>query len=122
MDRDLQLTPHFKLGELMCPGIDMVPNDIFNNLKILALALERVREKLGKPILITSGYRTPAHNQKVGGSRRSFHLQGMAADIVVVGLSAQTVQAKLKDWPGGLGYGSNFTHLDIRPYKARFNY
>ena len=36
--------------------------------KDLILILESVREQLGKPVVITSGYRTPAHNQQIGGN------------------------------------------------------
>ena len=47
----------------------------------LILILESVRNELGKPVVITSGYRTPAHNEKVGGKPNSSHLKGLAADI-----------------------------------------
>lgn len=43
--------------------------------------LDPVREKLGKPIVVTSGYRPPKLNKAVGGSKTSNHLYGCAADI-----------------------------------------
>ncbi|WP_448826708.1 D-Ala-D-Ala carboxypeptidase family metallohydrolase [Capnocytophaga bilenii] len=57
------------------------------NVKALAQQLEVLRAALGnKPIIITSGYRTPAHNKKVGGADNSQHLTASAADIVVKGV------------------------------------
>lgn len=49
----------------------------------LLAVLERARERVGFPIRVTSGYRTVAHNRKVGGVPRSLHLVGAAADLVV---------------------------------------
>ena len=49
--------------------------------KDLILILESVRNELGKPVVITSGYRTLAHNEKVGGKPNSSHLKGLAADV-----------------------------------------
>lgn len=43
--------------------------------------LDEVREKFDKPIHITSGFRTPAHNDDVGGTEKSSHLKGLAVDI-----------------------------------------
>jgi len=43
--------------------------------------LDLVREKFAKPIHINSGYRTSAHNTKVGGKQNSSHLKGLAVDI-----------------------------------------
>ena len=53
-----------------------------SNLKRLAEALEEVRSSLGNtPILISSGYRSPALNKAVGGSSKSTHMIGLAADF-----------------------------------------
>jgi len=43
--------------------------------------LDMIREEYGKPIYINSGYRTEAHNEKVGGKPASSHLKGLAVDI-----------------------------------------
>lgn len=43
--------------------------------------LDPLREAWGKPVTVNSGYRCPALNRAVGGSRTSHHLRGMAADI-----------------------------------------
>ena len=46
-------------------------------------ALDWLRETMGVPFTVTSGYRCPAHNKAVGGAPKSFHLFGKAADITV---------------------------------------
>ena len=49
--------------------------------KELLEILDEVREDYGKPIHITSGYRTEAHNAKVGGKKDSSHLKALAVDV-----------------------------------------
>lgn len=63
--------------------IDNTPDDkALVNLKTLVRAvLDPVREAYGSPVIVSSGYRCPALNAKVGGVEHSFHLRGMAADI-----------------------------------------
>lgn len=98
-------------------------NAIVANIKALAPRLQEIRNHFGRPIIITSGWRSQRVNRLVGGASRSQHLTGKAADIVVVGVSPREVQRYLDPhWKGGLGYGRTFTHLDIRPWRARFNY
>lgn len=52
------------------------------NLQRLAFFLDRLREYMGSAVLVTSGFRSPEVNARVGGSNTSAHLQGLAADIV----------------------------------------
>lgn len=122
MNLDIQLTTNFHLSEFLCPGAEKVISaPVIENLRKLANKLEEARKLLGnRPITITSGYRTPAHNKAVGGASKSQHLYGTAADIVVSGLKASEVQKILKDWNGGLGSYAGFTHLDIS-VKRRWN-
>ena len=65
--------------------IDNTPSsEIVNNLKQLVdNILDPLREKYGKPIIINSGYRCPALNKAVNGSKTSSHMKGLAADITV---------------------------------------
>ena len=51
------------------------------NVACLWDVLNYLRDKLGQPIVINSAFRTPAVNKAVGGSKRSLHMQGRAADI-----------------------------------------
>ena len=86
------LTPHFKLREFtesataMKHGIDNRPTpEVVENLRRLCKhTLEPLREKLGLPIVITSGFRTKALNDIiVHAARKSQHMSGQAADFHV---------------------------------------
>jgi hypothetical protein len=85
-----RLTPNFYLHELTASqaaerfGLDNTPGPaVLENLRILAARLEQVRAALGHPrILVSSGYRSPAVNARVGGSKASAHLKGLAADFI----------------------------------------
>lgn len=52
------------------------------NLQRIAFFLDRLREYMGSAVIVTSGFRSPEVNARVGGSKASAHLQGLAADIV----------------------------------------
>lgn len=54
----------------------------YANLLMVANFLDGLRKWFGGPIVVTSGFRSPAVNARVGGSKTSAHLQGLAADIV----------------------------------------
>lgn len=56
-------------------------------LKLIIYCLQPLREALNLPIIITSGYRSKALNDKLKGSDTSQHLKGQAADIKIVGLT-----------------------------------
>lgn len=82
------LTPHFTLEEMTMSqtaarlGLDNTPPlEMVAALKRTAGLLEEVRALLGKPILVSSGYRSPAVNRAVGGAANSAHMLGCAADF-----------------------------------------
>lgn len=86
---DHQLSPHFSLYEFLESekaaehGIDNTPSDAtVHALQQLAERLERVREILGQPLHISSGYRCPDLNAIVGSKPSSDHCKGLAADFV----------------------------------------
>jgi uncharacterized protein YcbK (DUF882 family) len=114
-----QLSPHFKESEFACKCCGKARVD-----KKLVNLLEEIRVAIGKPIIIMSGYRCEAHNAKVGGAKKSQHVQGTAADIKVSGMEAADVQKWLvKNFDakiGGLGSYKTFTHIDIRTTRARW--
>lgn len=89
----------------------------------LVEVLEDVRMHFNAPVIITSGYRTPEYNEKIGGVKNSQHTKGTAADIRVKGVPADKVQQYLKHkyWDRyGIGSYWNFTHIDTREKKARW--
>ena len=64
-------------------GIDNTPTfEVVDNLNKLADYLDVIREKVGKPILISSGFRCPVLNKAVGGVSNSQHQKGLAADLI----------------------------------------
>lgn len=88
----MKLTTNFDLAEFTLSetaarrGIDNDPSpDIVVNMLELASVLEIIRARLGSPIVISSGYRSPALNAAVGGSENSAHMQGWAADLTCPG-------------------------------------
>ena len=87
-DSTRQLSPSFKVREFACKGSDVVLLD-----DELVVLLQCIREHFGKPVYITSGYRTAAHNAAVDGSKSSQHLLGRAADFYVEGVPVAAVAA-----------------------------
>lgn len=119
----MNLTPNFKLSEFLSKNDKGKRPDYITimNLKILANRLQVIRDLTGRQIRINSGYRSPEYNASIGGAKNSYHVQGMAADIRIDGMSPARVQAYLNGWSGGLGSYSSFTHIDIRNGKARWH-
>lgn len=76
-------------------GLNNTPdiNSLDNLLDLIYYVLQPLRDKLGKPMVITSGFRSPAVNKFVGGVSSSQHLYGQACDFVVNGMTpAQVVE------------------------------
>ena len=72
----------FKEKEFACKCCGQLPPLARENVKALVSeVLDPVREKLGMPIVVNSGYRCEKHNKEVGGVKNSQHLKGEAADI-----------------------------------------
>ena len=123
---DRRLAPDFKVRELRCrDGSDTVMVD-----ETLTVVLQCIREHFGKPVTITSGYRTAAHNAAVGGAKSSQHLLGRAADIRVEGVSVEDVAAYAESlmpgwggvgrYPVKAGRAKGWVHVDTRPNKSRW--
>lgn len=97
------LSPHFTLNELTVSetgarrGLDNTPGpEELANLRRIANLLEQVRALTGKPIIVNSGYRSPAVNKAVGGSPTSAHMTGLAADINCPGIKPAALAAIIK--------------------------
>ena len=86
----MNLTTHFTLEELTasqiaarCNYVNTPGPSALANLKFLAAILECVRYEFGAPVLVSSGYRSPAVNLAVKGAVDSAHLSGRAADFTI---------------------------------------
>ena len=88
--------------------------------------LQELRERLGTPLKVNSGYRTPQHNESIGGAARSMHLK-FATDITPVkweegerGVVLTAIYHLAKDIGfTGLGRYDTFIHLDCRGFIGR---
>ena len=114
------VSANFKVREFACAdGTDTIfiaPG--------LVQALQQIRTHFGKAVTINSGYRTEAHNKAVGGAAYSQHKYGIAADIVVSGVSPQEVAhytETIMPGSGGIGLYKTFTHIDVRAARSRWD-
>ena len=87
--------------------------------KRLLKKLDKVREIVGEPIIITSGFRTPAHNESVNGVEFSSHLKGLAVDIAIrhSRMRFKLISALFEVGINRIGIADNFIHIDIDPDK-----
>jgi zinc D-Ala-D-Ala carboxypeptidase len=97
------LSPNFSLKELTHSDkaiklkIDNTPTPIaLTSLYILASTLELIRKVVGKPMKISSGYRSPKLNAAIGGSPSSAHIFARAADFTVQGMTPYEVCCAIK--------------------------
>ena len=127
----MNLSEHFTLDEFTFSqsairhGIDNSPDDnILNNLKYTASNMEKVRSILDKPIRVSSGYRSPALNKKVGGSNTSAHTLGYAIDFTVSGLTCKEVADIIQRSDiqyDQLIYEGTWVHISFDPKMRRQN-
>lgn len=88
--------------------------------------LQELREKLGIPLIITSGYRSPEHNKAVGGVPNSAHMKGIAFDIRMDNQDPDVFEIAARE-VGFRGFGyypkQGFMHIDLgreRTWGTRF--
>lgn len=110
---------YFQREEFECPcgcGFDTVDYE-------LVRVLDDIRAYFNKPVTINSGCRCTSRNHSVGGSTKSQHLYGKAADIAIKDIEAEIVydylNAKYPD-TYGIGRYSTWTHIDVRYEKGRW--
>lgn len=118
-DGNKKVSTNFRVREFACSD----GSDPVFIAPALVTILQKIRTHFGRAVTITSAYRTPKHNAAVGGTRYSFHLYGMAADIRVKDTSPEKVAAyveKLLPGTGGIGVYDTFVHVDVRSTKARW--
>ena len=107
--------PNFSPAEIACRGT--------GKLLINEPALDKLqalRNRLGKPLIVRSAYRSPEHNRAVGGAMRSKHMDGAAFDIAMSNHDPVAFEAEARA-VGFLGFGfyprSGFMHVDLGPER-----
>lgn len=123
----MKLTENFNKSEFDSKDGVVMPAAVLVQIRELARNLQVFRDEVGKPVFITSGYRSPAHNRRIGGAPASKHILGQAADFKVPGMTPNEIyktilrlirEGKMKK--GGLHAYSTWVHYDIRGYNARW--
>ena len=117
-----QLSTHFQLHEFACPDGS---KPVFLSQALVDI-LEAIRVHFGRPVTVTSGYRTVSYNAGLkNSSKKSQHCNGLAADIKVEGHTPKEVYdyaCSLLGDHGGVGIYNTFVHVDVRATKSRFDY
>ena len=123
----IPITEHLTRGEIECHcgcGKGLKDNDF----KIhVAQAFEQIRQRIGKPLAVSSGCRCESWNELQGGTDHSQHLLCNALDLICPSSIDyekfyQICVSVIGDG-GGVGYypDKNFVHIDLRGWKARWN-
>lgn len=124
-DFSCHVTANFTVGEFLQHDRQRIPTNkaVQDKIILIAKQLELIRTDWGSAIGLTSGYRPPAVNRRIGGASRSRHIQGDAVDVYPYNREFRRFEQFLdKNWFGALGYGvaskRGFTHLDCRNGKG----
>lgn len=115
------LTRNFDVEEFEEEGCD-VRIDPF-----LPKLCQAIRTALGQPVYVTSGVRSPEHNERVGGQPNSSHLRGLAVDIsdndrgkpISSRFRHVVLQTLLQLSVGRIGLADTFIHFDVDKEKAQ---
>lgn len=116
-----QITDHFSENEMKCKGSgDCAMQPQFMD------ALESIRVELGKPMVVTSGYRCPEYNDEVSSSGLTGpHTTGKAVDILCTGgVTMEIMRLAIKYGMTGIGvsqkgdHAKRFLHLDMLPHNT----
>lgn len=118
MDNDQMMQFQCKCDD--CAGDPFVQPDIA--LRIMVRQVERYFRPA--KMRIHSGYRCPAHNIAIGGSRKSHHVRAQAIDFSIPGVELHDIYRWLDNSPYrcGLGIYNSHIHLDSRDGEARWDY
>ena len=134
LPNNVYVTENFTWNEVLrtdARNIDMPSRQVLENLKTSANVLQNYRNKVGKPITITSSWRTPQevikirkeavkHNSALP-SDTSLHLEGLALDFVVNGISPLTVYDDFnRTLLGELERDATYTHVGLPTFSEKY--
>jgi uncharacterized protein YcbK (DUF882 family) len=113
--RSYKVSRNFTLGELASKdGANIVLLH-----PALIIALQTIRDHVGKPIRVNSAFRSPTHNKAIGGASNSLHTLGLAADVVIDGITPIEVASLANDMGlGGIKAYPTFTHIDVGRHRT----
>lgn len=115
---DKRVAEHFVLGAFQCTdGTDI----LLLHPRLVALC-QAIRDRVGGPVYVNSGFRTHAFNRQIGGAPGSKHLIGGAGDLwsdVVTPEEIARIAERLG--AGGIGRYDTFTHVDVIGRWRRWN-
>lgn len=128
----MNLSKNFTLSELtksqtaVRKGINNEPStaDINNLIHLAETILQPVREHFGKPVMISSGYRSPALCEAIGSSTKSQHARGEAADFEIHSVDNKKLAAWIKkncefdqlilEYYDGIDPNSGWIHCSVK--------
>jgi len=115
-----RLSKNFQAWEFRCHCCGRVKVD-----EKLTQGLQKLRDKIARPITVTSGFRCDNHNKDVGGATNSLHLTGQAADITcdmpILMLYYHAISIpEFRDGGVGLYPDKNIVHVDVRNGRTRW--
>lgn len=130
-----EITPYFSRTR---GGVSnsVPPKHLWPNFIQTMVVLQHLRQVLGRPITLTSTYRSPDYNRAVGGASQSEHVKFRAIDFQVSGLLPAQVAQVLRSlrgkvflnpatnksftFRGGIGVYATFVHVDTRPNESNW--
>ena len=113
----LKLSENFTVEEMRCPCCNQCRMD-----EGFIMALQEIRNNVGRPFVINSAYRCKSHNKKINGKNLSRHTYGMAVDIIIVNWIPEDLHFLLFEltsfdhafYGTGIGIYKNHIHFDLR--------
>lgn len=127
-----RITDNFRLSEFASKCGREMPLEVRANIQKLANQLQVIRNEIGQPITITSGWRSPEHTRElvkrgIKTSLSSHHVFGKAVDFKVANRTPKQVAEVIerlilegKILQGGVGVYRSWIHYDIRKTRARW--
>jgi hypothetical protein len=97
------------------------PRSLWPSLLAVVRVADEARHRLGRPLRINSGYRSPAYNRAISGSSASIHMRGGALDLSGSPATLHKILTQLRKegfFKGGIGKYRTFCHVDVRGKNA----